>query len=145
MSLAREYTALTNLPAPQNMSVNDLLFEGLPITIVGNMTRLLHVDKSVAASMLDISLRRINQLSSVKADESVKNRLNKASSEKALLVTRLFLNLCDYFGNEDKAQKWFNMPNRTLGNKSPSSMCTTYFGIEQVSNTLNKLKHGFTA
>lgn len=145
MLLSREYTALTNLPVPQNASLDDLVEEGLPIAVVGTMTRMFHVDKPLAARMLDISPRRINQLSANRPNADVKNRLNKSSSEKALLVTRLFLDLCDYFGTEDKAQKWFNTPNRTLGDKSPSSMCSTYIGIEQVANTLNKLKHGLTA
>ena len=147
MSLEREYKALTNLPAPSDLSVNDVLDEGLPIAVVSSMTRMLHVDKNMVAKMINVSPRRINQLSSGKAFKvgNVSDKLNKAASEKALLVTRLFLNLCDYFGDEEKAQQWFNTPNRTLGNQSPSALCSNYFGIEQVNNTLNKLKHGFTA
>jgi putative toxin-antitoxin system antitoxin component (TIGR02293 family) len=145
MLLAREYIALTNNPVPSNLSFDDVIKEGLPIEVVVTMTRMFSVDKNLAASMIDMSVRNVNKLSNMRGAGVINSKLNKVSSEKALLVTRLFLDIQDYFGTEGKAQKWFNTPNRTLGNKSPSSMCSTYIGIEQVNNTLNKLKHGFTA
>lgn len=51
----------------------------------------------------------------------------------------------EYFGSEEAALSWFNLPNITLGGYTPYKYCKTEAGYLRVRDMVNRMKHGMTA
>jgi hypothetical protein len=104
-------TAFINNRVPQSMSFEDIIKDGLQIDVVFAITR-----------MFSIVCRQyywyVNKLSYKTSDEVVESKLNKVSTGKSLLISRLFLDIHKYLSTEQKAQNWFNKHSRTLDDKS---------------------------
>lgn len=161
MQVSKEYKVLTKSTPPKLATYEGIVSEGLPITAVSNMMMLFGGTKKQVAGILHLSVRRIDQISRVKArkvsgkivyetitqktsDDSPKG-LNKNSTERAFMVTHAFLQAVEYFGSEDKAREWFHRKNMSLGDRAPIELCETLLGIRRIENTIGKLKYGMTA
>ena len=142
MLLAKEYKILTKTNAPTSINYEDLINIGLPTSSIEVLGSLFNTDKKGVARVLNITVRRLDQM---KAKGIKEAKLNKGASERALQVTRLFQEVVDYFGDKDGAQAWFNSPNPTLDNKTPLQACSTFTGMGLVRDALLKLKYGMTA
>ena len=89
-------------------------------------------------SYIDISVRSI-QLK--KAEE----QLPFGSSEKALLISKLYCKGIIVFGEKIRFIRWMNSNNHTLGGVKPKQYLGTYTGIEIISNQINAIDYGFVA
>jgi putative toxin-antitoxin system antitoxin component (TIGR02293 family) len=88
------------------------------------------------SSFLHISERTMQRY---KKDQK---KFDALQSEKILQITLLYKKGIDVFESKDNFNLWLSTPCVALGNVMPKSLLDSAFGIELVSDELNKIEYG---
>ncbi len=71
------------------------------------------------------------------------SKLNAWESDRLVSISRLLTAALELFeGDAEKTARWFNQPNRALGDVSPLEMAATETGAREVENLIGRLEHG---
>jgi putative toxin-antitoxin system antitoxin component (TIGR02293 family) len=73
------------------------------------------------------------------------DKLSSGTSERAILIGKLYHNGEKVFGDRQKFLHWMENPNFNLDGKSPKEMIDTLTGIELVNEILIRIQHGMVA
>ena len=70
------------------------------------------------------------------------SRLTAAESDRAVRLARVYATAVEMIGDEDKAAKWLQTPNRALGGEVPINQVDTDLGAREVENVLGRIAYG---
>lgn len=71
------------------------------------------------------------------------SKLKAWESDRLVSISRLLTAALELFeGDAEKTARWFNQPNRALGDVSPLEMAATETGAREVENLIGRLEHG---
>lgn len=65
------------------------------------------------------------------------------TSDKDILIDKLFKQGTAIFGSQEKFNDWMNSKNAVLDNEKPASYFDTLSGIQLLLDELNAIEHGF--
>ena len=63
-------------------------------------------------------------------------------TEKAMELSRLYLQGYEAFGDKNRFKNWMRLPVRALDNQTPISYLDTHFGFELVAQIIGRISHG---
>ena len=69
-------------------------------------------------------------------------QLNPNISDRLFRVASIISQATETLGSQEKAKRWLQKPNRTLGGDTPLSRLDTSIGFLQVENVLLSIEHG---
>ncbi len=98
------------------------------------------------AGHLSLSVRQMAELLPV-AERTIqryksRERFNRVVSEHILQIAEVAVRGGDVFGDRNKFRSWMKSPSPALGNRTPSSLLRSRFGIEMVLDELGRIEHG---
>src|ERR1700690_1308588 len=67
------------------------------------------------------------------------SRLTAAESDRAVRLARVYATAVEMIGDEDKAAKWLQTPNRALGGEVPINQVDTDLGAREVENVIGRI------
>ena len=71
------------------------------------------------------------------------SKLKAWESDRLVSISRLLTAALELFeGDAEKTARWFNQPNRALGDVAPLEMAATETGAREVENLIGRLEHG---
>lgn len=118
----------------------NVIRQGLPIAMIETATDLLEMKKAEFSPLIGLNIRSMQR-----KKKTAEQRLSPQQSEHTLMIIELLAQGESYFGDRQICLKWLNQPNVAFGEVAPVDLFDTVAGIEAVSDTLNRLAHGFTA
>jgi putative toxin-antitoxin system antitoxin component (TIGR02293 family) len=146
MLFEKEYKQLTGHAPADDMTIDKVFEEGLPLSAFDKVAVMLGASKVTTARLLKVTTRSLQQR--IKAHSIVtlpEGRLNTQITDRAFQLARLTNEAAEYFGSLEAANKWMNTPNMGLRDQSPLALCASFTGMERVRDSLNRLKYGMTA
>lgn len=124
-----------NLVKLSPLQLIDRARQGLVGTEPGRVAGLLQVtDKEMA--------RLLNQSVSTFHRQTKLPRLDPATSERLLLLTRLALYGATVFQDQGKFTRWLRRPLRLLDDRSPLDLLDSTTGIQLVEDMLGRIEYG---
>jgi putative toxin-antitoxin system antitoxin component (TIGR02293 family) len=72
-------------------------------------------------------------------------KLSPESSERAILIGKLYYKGQEIFGEKEKFQTWMNRENLSLDKKKPKELLDTITGIGLIQDELLRIEYGFVA
>lgn len=146
MLFEKEYKQLTGHAPTDDMTIDKVFEEGLPLSAFDKVAVMLGVSKVTTARLLKVTTRSLQQRIKAHSIETLQeDRLNTQITDRAFQLARLTNEAAEYFGSLEAANKWMNTPNMGLRDQSPLALCTSFTGMERVRDSLNRLKYGMTA
>jgi putative toxin-antitoxin system antitoxin component (TIGR02293 family) len=109
--------------------------EGITKKTVNEIIKLTGLTQIEFSNYINLTTRAIQR-----KDENEK--LSKAISEKALLISNLYCKGSDVLGSIDNFKEWMDTANVALGNIKPKEYLDTYSGIEFLNDELGRMEHG---
>ena len=71
------------------------------------------------------------------------SKLKAWESDRLVSISRLLAAALELFeGDAEKTARWFDQPNRALGDVAPLEMAATETGAREVENLIGRLEHG---
>lgn len=119
----------------------DSISEVVAVADVADVAEQFGVSQKAIADILGLSIRTLQNRQRSKDNR----KLDKNVSERLLRLRELFSVADNYFYSKEAAIRWFKTPNTGLGCKPPLLLCDTFFGMDMVENSIQKLMHGMTA
>lgn len=113
--------------------------QGMEYDEFERMTQWMPFHATEWADYLNISLRSLQRY---KKDRLT---LNAPITERILEITMLFKYGVSVFEDQQHFENWLNQDNIALGNRKPTSLLNTSFGIRLVKDELNRIAHGIFA
>jgi putative toxin-antitoxin system antitoxin component (TIGR02293 family) len=124
------------LDGSDDLALIDITREGVPASILEELGEALSVDRRFVAKVLHISertlSRRMQQNRNLTADET----------DRALRLARVVAKATDTFGEQAKAARWLQHPNRALGGLIPFDILDTDAGVKSVLTILGRIDYG---
>ncbi len=111
------------------------LREGFPASAIHEIEAQLGLTHAAVASLLSLPQRSF-------ARRTKARRLSQHESEVLLRLARVFQSACEVLGAKEKAVRWLQRPNRSLGNVPPLQMLDTEAGARQVDDVLGRIAYG---
>lgn len=121
------------------MDLMPLIRRGLPSAALERMAR--HLDLSAVATIESLGLakrtiaRRLHEHKPLSTEES----------ERVVRLARVFAEAKHVLGDEAKARRWLQKPNRALGGETPLHLLDTDIGASAVFEELGRIEHGVIA
>jgi putative toxin-antitoxin system antitoxin component (TIGR02293 family) len=110
--------------------------EGLPLSELSEVAKLLEIDRSQLAVILGITIRTLQR--KAEADE----RLGAAASDRLARVKRIHELATHVLGEAEKASHWLTSASRPLGGEVPLTMLDTDIGTQRVQQELREIEFG---
>jgi putative toxin-antitoxin system antitoxin component (TIGR02293 family) len=109
---------------------------GLPVQALTALAAELMIERSALAKVVGISERTLSRrLAS-------QSRLSVEESDRTMRVARVVAHTFDVFGDQGKAARWLNTPNRVMEGNTPLSLLDTDAGAGWVDTILGRIEYG---
>lgn len=109
--------------------------DGLPYPTLEAVIANYSLDRAAVVGVLGIPERTL-------ARRRKQARLQSIESDRLTRLARIAAIAEDTLGARDKAGRWLQKPNRSLGGAVPLSILDTDLGAEQVETLLGRIAHG---
>jgi putative toxin-antitoxin system antitoxin component (TIGR02293 family) len=113
--------------------------KGLPSQSLNQIAKMLGLPKQTIIVALKFAQRTISER------EKAKKPFKLEESERLLRVLRVHRIAREVFTTDEAVAKWLDMPDRSLGMKTPLDMLATDIGTAKVENLANAMIHGVPA
>jgi putative toxin-antitoxin system antitoxin component (TIGR02293 family) len=113
--------------------------KGLPSHSLNQIAKLLGLPKHTIIVALKFAQRTISER------EKARKPFKLEESERLLRVLRVHRIAREVFTTDEAVAEWLNMPDRSLGMKTPLAMLATDIGTAKVENLANAMIHGVPA
>ncbi|WP_044131337.1 type II RES/Xre toxin-antitoxin system antitoxin [Rudanella lutea] len=124
-----------NLVKLSPLQLIDRARQGLVGTEPGRVAGLLQVTDKEMARLLNQSVATFHRQTKLP-------RLDPATSERLLLLTRLALYGATVFQDQGKFTRWLRRPLRLLDDRSPLDLLDSTTGIQLVEDMLGRIEYG---
>jgi putative toxin-antitoxin system antitoxin component (TIGR02293 family) len=114
----------------------DLVRKGLPANSVKALAGRLDIRNAALSQRLGIPQRTLTRRL------SRRSRLTASESDRAVRLARVYANAVEMIGEEDKAVRWLQTPNRALGGERPIDQVDTDVGAREVEDILGRIAYG---
>jgi len=114
----------------------ELVRKGLPADSLSVLAERLDVGNTVLSKKLGIARRTLTRRLSQRA------RLTTAESDRTVRLARVYANAVEMIGDEEKAVRWLQTPNRALGGDRPLDQLDTDVGAREVEDLLGRIAYG---
>lgn len=124
-----------NVGAMSPLQLIDHSRQGLVGTEAGRVAGLLDVSDKEMARLLNQSVATFHRQAKLR-------RLDPATSERLLLLTRLTIYGATVFQDKGKFTRWLRRPLRLLADRSPLDLLDSTTGIQLVEDILGRIDYG---
>ncbi|KAB7725494.1 DUF2384 domain-containing protein [Rudanella paleaurantiibacter] len=124
-----------NLVKLSPLQLIDRARQGLVGTEPGRVAGLLQITDKEMARLLNQSVATFHRQTKLQ-------RLDPATSERLLLLTRLALYGATVFQDQGKFTRWLRRPLRLLADRSPLDLLDSTTGIQLVEDILGRIEYG---
>jgi len=114
----------------------EMVREGLPANSVTALAEKLDLGNAALSQKLGIPQRTLSRRL------SQRSRLTPAESDRTVRLARLYAQAVEMIGDEEKAARWLDTPNRALGGERPLDQVDTDLGARQVEDILGRIAYG---
>jgi putative toxin-antitoxin system antitoxin component (TIGR02293 family) len=114
----------------------DLVRKGLPASSVKALAGRLDLANAVLSKRLGIPQRTLTRRL------SRHSRLTASESDRTVRLARVYANAVEMIGEEEKAVRWLQTPNRALGGERPIDQVDTDVGAREVEDILSRIAYG---
>ena len=114
----------------------DLVRKGLPANSVKALAGRLDIGSAALSQRLGIPQRTLTRRL------SRHSRLTASESDRTVRLARVYANAVEMIGEEDKAVRWLQTPNRALGGERPIDQVDTDVGAREVEDVLTRIAYG---
>ena len=114
----------------------DLVRKGLPANSVKALAGRLDIGNAALSRRLGIPQRTLTRRL------SRHSRLTVSESDRTVRLARVYANAVEMIGEEDKAVRWLQTPNRALGGERPIDQVDTEVGAREVEDILSRIAYG---
>ncbi len=114
----------------------DLVRKGLPANSVKALAGRLDIGNAALSRRLGIPQRTLTRRL------SRHSRLTVSESDRTVRLARVYANAVEMIGEEDKAVRWLQTPNRALGGERPIDQVDTDVGAREVEDILSRIAYG---
>ncbi|GAA4462979.1 hypothetical protein GCM10023189_40380 [Nibrella saemangeumensis] len=128
-------SALQNVGKLSPLQLIDRSRQGLIGTEAGRVAGLLDVSDKEMARLLNQSVATFHRQAKLQ-------RLDAATSERLLLLTRLAVYGATVFQDQGKFTRWLRRPLRLLADRSPLDLLDSTTGIQLVEDILGRIEYG---
>jgi putative toxin-antitoxin system antitoxin component (TIGR02293 family) len=113
--------------------------KGLPSNSLNQIAKMLGLPKQTIIVALRFAQRTISER------EKAKKPFKLEESERLLRVLRVHRIAREAFTTDEAVARWLNLPDRSLGMKTPLDMLATDIGTAKVENLANAMIQGVPA
>lgn len=124
-----------SLSAPTSTELRERVKRGLPFSALESLRERLQLSVTDAAALLHLPPRTL-------ARRRAARKLDAQESDRLYRVARVAGEAIVVFGNEEKAARWLQRPNRALGGEAPIRLLDTDVGARHVEDILGRIGHG---
>ena len=114
----------------------ELVRKGLPVDSVTALAARLDLGNTVLSRKLGIPRRTLTRRL------SQRSRLTAAESDRTVRLARVYANAVEMIGDEEKAVRWLQTPNRALGGERPLDQLDTDVSAREVEDVLGRIAYG---
>jgi putative toxin-antitoxin system antitoxin component (TIGR02293 family) len=114
----------------------DLVRRGLPANSVKALAGRLDIGNAALSKRLGIPQRTLTRRL------SRHSRLTATESDRTVRLARVYAHAVEMIGEEDKAVRWLQTPNRALGGERPIEQVDTDVGAREVEDILGRIAYG---
>jgi len=114
----------------------ELVRAGLPATSITVLAERLAIGNSVLSQKIGIPQRTLTRRL------SLRSRLTSTESDRVVRLARVFAMALEMIGEEEKAVKWLQTPNRALCGRRPLDELDTDVGTREVEDLLGRIAYG---
>lgn len=122
-------------PTPTYDVVISKVRAGLPYAALEAFAERFEISRADVLRLLHLPLRTL-------ARRKKERRLHPAESDRLLRLGRIAACAEEVLGERQKAARWLQKPNRTLGGAIPLSLLDTDAGAQRVEEILGRIAHG---
>ena len=120
------------------MDMIELSKSGVTKDALAHLAKYMRFSTKQMAELLPVTERTIQRYSR-------KKHFSPTVSEQILQIAEVAARGRDVFGDMNRFLEWMNHPNRALGNRTPTSLLSSRFGVEMVLDELGRLEFGVFA
>ena len=117
------------------VDLDELSKKGISKSALLHLAKYLNLSEAQIAELLPVSLRTVQRYPG-------KMRFDRVVSEHILQIAVVTARGVEVFEDKSKFLSWLRYPNRALGNRIPTSLLGSRFGIEMVLNELGRIEYG---
>ena len=108
---------------------------GLPYAALEAVAKRYVIPIATLAQVIDLPARTL-------ARRKKERRLSASESDRLVRVTRVAAEAEGVLGDDDKAGRWLQKPNRALGGAIPIDLLSSDLGAGQVETILGRIEYG---
>lgn len=117
------------------VDLDQLSKKGISKSALLHLAKYLNLSEGEIAELLPISLRTLQRYPG-------KMRFDRVVSEHILQIAVVAARGIEVFEEKSRLLSWLSYPNQALGNRTPTSLLGSRFGIEMVLNELGRIEYG---
>ena len=121
--------------ATNEADVIEKLREGFPTGAIRRVETQLDLSHATLATLLDLPIRSF-------ARRIKEPKLSRHMSEVLYRIARIYQRAVATLDDDEKAVRWLQKPNRSLGNVVPFDILDTEVGARQVEDALGRIAYG---
>lgn len=113
----------------------EFIEEGFPLASVDQISDSIGIERDKTLDLIGLPKRTY-------ARRKKEGRLDLSESDRLFRLARIFVSARLVLGSTEKASRWLQKRNRSLGNRIPLDLLGTDVGAYEVEKILGRIQHG---